>query len=53
MKSHVNPMPPRGLIKDEGFASAAKIIFHGLDNAQNRPRFLTMDAFFPMSSSAA
>lgn len=39
-------MSPRGLIKDEGFASAAKIIFNGLGKAQNRPRFLAMMRFF-------
>lgn len=39
-------MSPRGLIKDEGLASAVKIVFNGLGKSRNRPRFLAMMRFF-------
>lgn len=39
-------MSPAGLIRDEGLARAAKILFNGLRTAENRARFLGMFRFF-------
>ena len=39
-------MSPRGLMKDEGFIQALKIVCNGLLKRENRPRFLSMLRFF-------
>lgn len=39
-------MSPAGLIRDEGLARAAKILFNGLRTRENRSRFLGMFRFF-------
>ena len=39
-------MSPAGLIRDEGLARAAKILFNGLRTRDNRARFLGMFRFF-------
>lgn len=39
-------MSPAGLIRDEGLARAAKILFNGLRTRENRTRFLGMFRFF-------
>ncbi|EMB9089450.1 MULTISPECIES: class I SAM-dependent methyltransferase [Klebsiella] len=39
-------MSPRGLMKDEGFKQALKIVGNGLLKRENRPRFLSMLRFF-------
>lgn len=39
-------MSPAGLIRDEGVARAARIVFNGLRNRENRARFLAMFRFF-------
>ncbi|WP_435947933.1 class I SAM-dependent methyltransferase [Dryocola sp. BD586] len=39
-------MSPRGLIRDEGLARTAKILFNGLRTRENRTRFLGMFRFF-------
>ncbi|HBU8663330.1 TPA: methyltransferase domain-containing protein [Klebsiella oxytoca] len=43
---HHGPMSPRGLMKDEGFIQALKIVCNGLLKRENRPRFLSMLRFF-------
>lgn len=39
-------MSPAGLIRDEGFMRATKIVFNGLAKSENRHRFLGMFRFF-------
>ncbi|MGY5955432.1 class I SAM-dependent methyltransferase [Kosakonia sp. BK9b] len=39
-------MSPAGLIRDEGFTRALRIVFNGLRNRDNRTRFLGMFRFF-------
>lgn len=39
-------MSPRGLIRDEGFLRAVRIVCTGLKNRENRARFLGMFRFF-------
>ncbi|MBF7981854.1 MULTISPECIES: class I SAM-dependent methyltransferase [Rahnella] len=39
-------MSPQGLVRDEGILGAARILFNGLKNRENRSRFLGMFRYF-------